>query len=286
MSVLVTQEAPDQEFFFDKGILARFPEMKVCLAERGSFVLRDAIDSEKIYQYRELVEKTHHIYVGRCADKGIDYRTAPSDWQGREGWEGIAHALRLGQINPGWLTHCFPDNSIYHLVSEDLLLFVAYFFGAPYRKSQSTHTRWLSPDQGTHREGFDHPVEWHVDAQHHGTAEFTINLWIPLQDCGLTRPGLQAAILPIARAQALAGFNSGTGAFEINEALRLNGDPSVPDGVPAFAPAMRAGDIFVMTHWTLHATYAVPKMTERRLSAELRFSYPSSIFPEALGPSP
>ena len=101
MSVEVIREAPEQEFFFGEDIFERFPEMKGCLAERGSFVVRGAIDQSKIFQYRKPVEETHRIYVGRCDAQGVDYKAARLEWAGRQGWEGIAHGLRLGQTQAG-----------------------------------------------------------------------------------------------------------------------------------------------------------------------------------------
>lgn len=277
------RSSPEQEF---RGcdVETRIREMKECLRERGSLVLREVIDPAVVDSHRARVDETYAMYSARCIAQGIDIPNAPSEWASRKGWEGIAHGLRYGQVYPEWIVDCFPGRSIYDLLDDGPLLpFLASFFAGPCRPTRYTHARRMHPLQPQEGSpgliGYSAELRWHVDAQPHGESRFAVNLWTPLEDCGVDRPSLQAAVLPFQEARALAGYDERKGCFDRAAVLRLNDDPATLAGVPVFAPIMRRGDVFVLTHWTIHSTYTTPEMTRSRLSAEFRFDSDSAEFP-------
>ncbi len=262
----------------------RFPAAKQCLWERGSLVLRGVIDPEIVHLYRDLVEETHAIFRTHSAENGYDLDQARSKRGGIEGWPHIAWVLKCGQVLPEWLNQCFPDRSLLHLVDDNLLLlFLVHIFGGPCRPAPVTNTRKVAPprsDGGQKNDGPAEPPNWHVDADPHGSAVFRVNLWTPLEDCGVDRPGLQAAILCHDDAVALSGYDRETASFDPATNPRTNGDfPRRLRDAPIYAPIMRAGDIFMFTHWTIHAAYMTPDMEKSRTSVELRFQGESSAFP-------
>lgn len=277
------REIPEQ-VFNGQDLETCLHDLKECLRDRGSLVLREVIDPAAVESHRVRVEETYATYCTRCAAKGIDVASAPDDWSGRRGWEEVAFALRYGQIYPEWIADCFPGHSIYDLLDDGPLLpFLAFFFAGPCRPSSYTHTRRIHPlrlpDGPTEFEGYASVQRWHVDAKHHGASRFAVNLWTPLQDCGVDRPGVQAAVLPLDEARALSGWDPQRGSFDQAAVSRLNDGGAALAGVPIFAPIMRRGDVFVFTHWTIHSTYITADMTRSRLSAELRFDSDSPEFP-------
>ncbi len=277
------RECPEQEFN-GRDLDKHFRELKECLRARGSFVLRGVIDPAPVESHCARVEETYATFCSRCAAKGIDVATAPNRWSGRRGWKEVAFALRHGQVYPAWIAECCPGHSIYDLLDGGpLLRFLASFFAGPCRPSSFTHTRRIHPlrpqDGPSEFEGYASEQRWHVDATPHGTSRFAVNLWTPLQECGVDRPGLQAAVLPFEEARARSGYDPRSGRFDPAAVSRLCDDGAVLAGVPIFAPIMRPGDVFVFTHWTIHATYMTSDMTRSRLSAELRFESDSAEFP-------
>lgn len=277
------REIVEQEFS-GLGLDTRFHELKECLRDRGSFVLREVIDPATVESHFARAEETYARYSARCAAEGVDIASAPNHWSTRRGWEGVAYAMRYGQLYPQWIADSFPGHSIYDLLDEGPLLpFLASFFSGPCRPSSFTHTRRIHPlrsrDGPTEFEGYASEQRWHVDAEPHGASRFTVNLWTPLQDCGVDRPGLRAAILPVDEARALSGYDPRSGRFDPDAVSRLGDGGAALAGAPIHAPVMRRGDVFVFAHWTIHSTYLTPGMTRSRLSAELRFESDSAEFP-------
>lgn len=273
---------PEQEF--------RWPdvdgrEVRTCLRERGSFVLRNAIDPDNVSLYRDLVDRTHGLHSINCAKKGLDIAQAEDEWSGSKGWKGVAWALKFGQVMPGWLADCFPGRSFMELIdTEQMLSFLTQFFGGPCRPASVTHARRVHPNPANSRHeedcGSEAALQWHVDAHPHGATRFRINLWTPLEDCGVDRPGLQAGIMSHDDSVAVSGYEHEHKSFaHATHALLDGGYNRLLDDMTVYAPILRAGDVFVFSHWTLHSTYVTPKMKTSRLSVELRFEYDGPEFP-------
>lgn len=266
MSTQILRHIPEQEYQWPR---VNGEEVRETIRDRGSLVIRQAIDSTKVALYRDLVDKTHAIYSRKCTEHGADVAQATAAQSGAVGWEGIAWALKCGQVLPGWLADCFPGRSIIELVNADaILMLLTQFFGGPCWPAPMMHTRRVHPH--TKSCGSEAALPWHVDAHPHGTSRFRVNLWTPLEDCGVECPGLQTAVLSHEDSKAISGYNQKTGSFD-DVTNELRG--------PVYAPILRAGDIFVFSHWTPHATYVTPRMNRSRTSAELRFEYDSPHFP-------
>ena len=128
------------------------------------------------------------------------------------------------------------------------------------------------------KSGWQEPLLLHLDLQIH-RPQFTVNFWVPFQDCGLDRPVLQAVPLDYIRTRAYSGFTG--------ERLRAGEDFNLAyfkqnvfdvDAVrQAFGencllrPIMQAGDLIVASNWLIHGSYRTPAMSKGRISIELRF---------------
>ena len=92
-----------------------------------------------------------------------------------------------------------------------------------------------------------------------------VTCWIPLDDCGRDRPGLEFVR---GRLDSLLHYT------ELDDQrLRRRFAPE-----SFWAPELRVGDALVFLDACLHRTYVRPEMTEDRLSVEYRF-FPAKSAP-------
>jgi hypothetical protein len=139
------------------------------------------------------------------------------------------------------------------------------------------------------------PLAPHVDAFFH-SPWFTVNFWIPFQECGVDAPSLAVIESPFADVLAFTGYQDGAEIWADPEpvghltrfrpemkAMCADCDPALIASVrerfhdhihiPSFAP----GDAMMLTNWTLHFTHTTPSMTKARDNLELRFRSSNSL---------
>jgi ectoine hydroxylase-related dioxygenase (phytanoyl-CoA dioxygenase family) len=118
----------------------------------------------------------------------------------------------------------------------------------------------------------------HLDSQIH-RFQFTVNFWVPFQDCGIDAPSLQVVPLDYIRTRDYSGF---TGrrlrkqeSFQYSYFRKGAFSPSAVRaafGKNCFLPAtLKAGDLVIASNWLIHGSYRTPAMTKGRTSIELRF---------------
>lgn len=111
------------------------------------------------------------------------------------------------------------------------------------------------------------PLDLHIDAQFH-RPQFTVNFWVPLQDCGTDCPTLQVVPVDYRQTRQYVGYEGrplATDPIDLN-AVR---DTFGPDCL--LRPAMKIGDVVVASNWVIHGSYRGPAMTQGRVSIEVRF---------------
>jgi hypothetical protein len=142
---------------------------------------------------------------------------------------------------------------------------------------------WLPP-LGPHLDAFVHPPR------------FTVNFWIPFQECGIDAPGLGVVHAPFADVLSFAGYQNGAKLWDdpapmgnytwfrpAMKALHRNHDPDLIAQMrerfsgQIATPAFRPGDAMMLSNWTLHQTHATPAMTKTRENLELRFWSAASL---------
>ena len=97
-----------------------------------------------------------------------------------------------------------------------------------------------------------------------------LNVWIPLSPCGVAAPGLEVVRTSQRKLLAVAGVQDDPIPVErarIDERLVLAEFGARALWHPSFEP----GDALLFAGTTVHRTYVTPRMTEPRLSVELRF---------------
>jgi len=133
--------------------------------------------------------------------------------------------------------------------------------------------------QGVERDkDWQPPLALHVDSQFH-TFRFTVNFWVPFDDCGVDAPSLQLVPLNARETKRYSGFtrwrkrrgelgNLGyfqPGVFDVAAVTEAFGDNCF------FRPAMSPGDVIISSNWIVHGSYQTREMRRGRTSAEIRF---------------
>ena len=128
------------------------------------------------------------------------------------------------------------------------------------------------------KSGWQEPLLLHLDSQIH-RPQFTVNFWVPFQDCGVDRPVLQVVPLDYIRTRSYSGFTGEPlraredfnlayfkqNVFEVDAVRQAFGENCL------LRPVMQAGDLIVASNWLIHGSYRTPAMTTGRISLELRF---------------
>jgi len=154
------------------------------------------------------------------------------------------------------------DNRFVHtLVGERVRNLARIYLGKEPSLSENSYIRRLVP-------GADiQALPFHQDQSVLGAP--LLNIWVPLDPCGTTAPGLEVVVT------------------NNRQLLDVSGDPS--DVIPVervrlkeqavlaaygsrslWHPALRPGDALVFAGTTIHRSYVTSAMTEPRMSVELR----------------
>lgn len=256
--------------------------IKTSLRDSGGIVIHSAIAPQRCAFYRDLITKTHNILENKCAEEGfpVDRNgcAAPRD----NGWGELAYQLSIGQLPPGMFEEVNTGFSIFDLIGSFRFYRVMQnFFDGDFRVSPSAHTRRVSPQTGEQGKSWQEPVIWHFDAQYHSPQHFSLNFWVPLDDCGIEAPGLQIIKGDLLETQRFVQYDPEAKSFNADRLKSINENVFDHfDRNQLFAPELRVGDIFVFHNWTLHQSNFREGMTKSRQSCELRVIQDGWTFPE------
>jgi hypothetical protein len=139
------------------------------------------------------------------------------------------------------------------------------------------------------------PLAPHIDA-FVNSLEFTVNFWIPFQECGIDAPSLGVIEAPFADVLSFTGYQNGAEVWvdperikqfsrfrpEMAALCRFSDPATVAEMRERFhgqirTPSLVPGDAIMLSNWTLHFTHATPSMTKNRENVELRFSSSASL---------
>lgn len=273
----------DPEISFDEFGNDYFHEsIRTSLRDFGGIVIRNAIAPERCKFYRDLISRTHDLLEAKCAAEGYPFQDAKDEDHALGGWRSLAYELREGQLPPGVFEQVNKGFSIFDLVADVRFgQIVSRFYEDDYSISPSAHTRRVSPDTGLHSKAWQKPALCHIDAQYHDPQHFSLNCWVPLDDCGIDAPGLQIVRDNVYDTQRFVGYNPDKNCFDPEKLKIIN--ENVFDHFDAdrlFAPALNVGDVFVIHNWTIHQSSIRDGMTKVRQSCELRTIQNGWEFPD------
>lgn len=132
--------------------------------------------------------------------------------------------------------------------------------------SPYSFVRRVEPDD--EEAGAAHRLPFHQDQKILQSS--LINIWAPFRDCGVTAPSLEVVARRLFTLEANQSHERnvyGQLGAEIpaDQVLKSHGDALV-------APTLSAGDALIFLGTTIHRTYIVPGMSERRDSVDLRLT--------------
>ncbi len=234
----------------DRDIAAWTPEtLRAAYIAHGCAVVRGAIDLATITRLREA---TSEIYARTKAihvhDPDISEAT-----QGRlSGFDLIAHPKLKRFL--------------------DLV-----FVGQRYGRESATARRIMG---GKPQKDWQPPLELHVDSFFH-EFWFTVNFWVPFDECGMEAPGLQLLPIDYRATRRYAGFSRAP-VYPYRDGVENSryfpGDVLTVDRIrrdfgadALLRPAMKPGDVIVSSNWIVHGSHQTADMAKGRASMELRF---------------
>jgi hypothetical protein len=234
----------------DRDVTTWTPEsLRAAFVEHGCAVVRGAIDLETIARVRaitsDLYTRTGEVHVFEAE---------------------IAKATQ-GRI------------SGFDLISNPLLAqFLARIFAGQRYQRESTVARRITGTQC--QAGWQAPLTLHVDSFFH-EFWFTVNFWVPFDECGVTAPGLQLLPIDYRETRRYAGFsrrpiyqrrdNAENSQHFPADALNVDRIRENFGEGCLFRPEMKPGDVIIASNWIIHGSYQTPAMSKGRASMEVRF---------------
>jgi hypothetical protein len=183
-------------------------------------------------------------------------------------------------------TLCDTEMSIFDPIELGCLLpILDAAFRCPFHPSAHAHFRRVEPrgwdgHKASMVPWYDHPIGWHLDAEHGRDDVLQINCWTPMAPCGsgTKRPGLAVVIATFAEMIEFTGYRPDgipgktAGLAQIykfrdisNEAVHSNFPPE-----RRVVPQLDVGDSLIFTNFTLHGTDVGTTRDQSRQSLELR----------------
>jgi hypothetical protein len=139
------------------------------------------------------------------------------------------------------------------------------------------------------------PLPPHLDA-FFNALEFTVNFWLPFQECGIDAPSLGVVLAPFDEIVSYTGYQNGAEVWVDPQPVKLftrfrpamkamccDLDPAATAEMherfhdQIWTPAFQPGDAMMISNWTFHFTHTKPGMTKNRENLELRFSSSASL---------
>ncbi|MCR9256344.1 MAG: phytanoyl-CoA dioxygenase family protein [Alphaproteobacteria bacterium] len=111
---------------------------------------------------------------------------------------------------------------------------------------------------------------FHQDATFLQTPSLILNLWTPLQDCGVTAPGLEVLAKPLTNVETPPNYAQEELFYYDRMGLAEDAVIGKFGAEALWHPEMKVGDVLIFTHLTIHRTHLTPEMTEDRISMEMR----------------
>ena len=244
------------------------------LRDHGCVLLRQALAAERCRDFADMFDRTFAGLAAALDREGVDVAAAEAADARVPGPGNIAWNLKIGQIMPNWFEQASPGVTMFDLLDgsrfPDVL---GAIFGTSSRPSPEAHARRVSPRPDQQQQGWQEPIHFHIDAQYHMPQIFGVNVWVPVDACGVDAPGLQIVLDSVQAVIDFVGYDPDEMSFDTLRLEEINNGAFL-DRYPAdrlYRPEMAAGDVLLMHNWTVHATYCMPAMVKAHRSFELRF---------------
>jgi len=254
----------------------RLPNIRVIrkrIYHFGCVVIRGFLPVQRVLEYRALTERCYASCAGLIKILQIDEDTPVDDIKDA-GLREFVRNIRIGQIWPEWFEPLTSGRSMYDLLGAEQRRFIRSLFGSEWFKGAG-HIRRVSPLSTQQSKTWQEPICMHCDGPVLSRHTYSINIWVPLDDCGADAPGLQLVPDAFKERQEAVRHDLETSYVDMELELAVQRHYSSElDGKPRFRPRLARGDVVMFHNWVMHGTFSRPEMTNPRTSFELRFNAP------------
>jgi hypothetical protein len=274
----------EQELVIDPGDFRDVQSVRRKLYRFGCVVVRGFLAVEEIERFSVMAEAS---FVNACRllkMLGIDDEE-PVDGISDQRLRDFVRNVRMGQLNPKWFEILNDGRSIYDVLerSPGAKKAIRRLTGGDWFPGAAI-VRRVSTTASQQSKTWQKPIAMHCDGPSLSRHTYSINIWVPLTDCGTTAPGLQMVPGPFRSLQEAVCHDLNRNyvdAEKQNELDRLYSSGS--DRRPRFAPQFARGDVAIFHNWIMHSSYATASMSAPRTSFELRFNAPRAEDFECFG---
>lgn len=144
------------------------------------------------------------------------------------------------------------------MVPREIAIMAEAELGTAWSVSPDSFLRWIIPGPNDAR------LPFHQDERIQSRR--LINIWMPLDPCGVDAPGLELILSPARTLLPVTPPPSPTYAVEY---AQISEADAMASGMP-WRPVMDPGDALVFWGTTPHRTHIAPHMTKSRQSIEIR----------------
>jgi len=266
---------PSADLTFDYAADPDPKDIRNTLYRRGCAVIRGLISRQDMDSYTALAERTFDICAGMLKILDIG-DTEPLDSITEVRLRKFVANVRIGQLESDYFRYLNSGATLYDVLmrNKERRAFVLSVLGREWFPGASV-VRRVSPLVEQQDKLWQQPIRMHCDGPALSRHAYSLNFWVPLNDCHGASPGLQ--LVPGAFSEMQARMNHDWVTCSVDEKIELelqglysNGE----DGLPRFVPSLDRGDVVVFHNWIMHGTHATARMTKPRTSFELRFNAP------------
>jgi hypothetical protein len=250
-------------------------DLRNVIYEHGAIMLRKAANRELLKEINSALIKLFNKYAHVPAEE-FEQLLKSSDSEERDFWQQIS----LGHIYDHTLK-IYSGLSYFDIIKKNGLWNMATAAWPEYDICESpiANCRRIYPINNNERL-WDIPIDFHVDAQVHNDEILSMNFWTPLVSCGITSPGLKVVLLGIEETKRYIEYNPAGYTPEAGDIAsmykfrckKMKYQALKEHGLDKYiwAPTFNLGDILVFSNFTLHASHVTPKMSDSRMSVEIR----------------
>jgi hypothetical protein len=266
---------------FEESLVLEVPALADVTAARrrihqfGCIVVRDFLPVDRVDSFYELTRRSFAAARSFLDLLKVD-DGEPIENVADPRLRDFVSNIRIGQMQPGWFEILNEGRSIYDILKDAGQPWEALtdLLGGTWFPGAGTIRR-VSPNAAEQFKSWQRPIGMHCDGPTLSKHTFSINVWVPLVDCGVDAPGLQLVPGPFRPLQEAVRHDPERSYIDAElELEQQQFYSSGRDGRPRFIPQMRRGDVLIFHNWIMHASHSTPEMNKPRTSFELRFDAP------------
>ena len=244
---------------------------------RGALLVRGLVPQEITQELKEAIDTT---ILAREQENQTDtspWKYVSPHMKGRPSNFGAKDATKRTAVKKGSIWVAESPRIMQRLIElyGELGLrsvLTEYFAEPPVLSAKKWVLRKIAPDAI--------PADWHQDGRFLGTDFHSVNMWMPLSECGAGADAAGLETIPSAHRKI---YETGTQGAAFDWSVGRGLVEGLKQDLPAFEPRFRSGDVLFFDYYNLHRTAFGAHLTEDRYAVESWF-FSSSSVPQKLMP--